>query len=409
MADSRKPVNSELIYSDVEFEQHRSRRKNTVICVGAWIFSAALLPWIVLALLKGLVFLVILDLVGLASAALTLFLCQRGQVNVAAHVLLTTLIIYISIGTIAVEGLVDGHPNYVHHWLLVVAMGMLMALYDARHAISLAYLGACCLIYAAIELKWFVTGPIFPFPAWIFEIYPQLTNLPIFVAAMMMTLVFVADIRRAEQFLAFANHKLETLIENMLPPAISNRLRQEGRSFADGVEQCSVLFADIVNFTHLSANMSPQELVELLNRLFSHFDELAEMFGIEKIKTIGDAYMAAAGVPETRADHAERLARFALAMRDLIREYPGLSLRIGINSGPVVAGVIGKKRYIYDLWGDAVNIASRMESHGLPGSIQVSRSTYDLIADKFEFIERGQLDIKGRGKLEAFLLAGEKN
>lgn len=398
----------DVIYSDVEFTRHRSRRKKSVVCAGAWISIAVLIPWIIFAVLKDQVFLVVVDFLAIASAAVTLILCRRGLVNRGSHILLITWIVYITIATIIIEGVVPGHANYEHYWLLVIVMGMLMALYDVQRWVSLAYLGICSLIYAAIELKWFEVAPTAPLPTWMLAVYPQFTMLPIFIVIMVITGVFVADIRRAEQLLGIANNKLETLIENMLPRSISERLRREGRSFADGIEECSILFADIVDFTPLSTSMSPEELVELLNRLFGHFDDLAEKFGVEKIKTIGDAYMAAVGVPDSRSDHAEILARFALAMRDSVKQFPGLSLRIGINSGPVVAGVIGKKRYIYDMWGDAVNIAERMESHGIPGSIQVTRSTYNLIVNKFELIERGKLNVKGRGGVEAFLLVGER-
>ena len=152
-------------------------------------------------------------------------------------------------------------------------------------------------------------------------------------------------------------------------------------------------------------------MVGYLDRLFSHFDALAERYGLEKIKTIGDCYMVAAGVPTPRPDHARALALMALDMLEAMRsnddvEHLGLELRVGINSGPVVAGVIGRKRFLYDLWGDAVNTASRMESHGTPGRIQVTRSTYELLADEFECEPRGTISVKGKGELEAWYLVG---
>lgn len=399
----------EIIYSDVEFARHRSLRKKNVVRISAWVTIIAILPWTLFALMQGMLFLAGMNTLQLTCAALALILCGRGRINAAAHLLLISLIAYITIGTIDIEGLGEGRVNYGHNWLLVIAMGMLMALYDARRSVTLAYLGVCGLIYAAIGLKWFELAPREPIPAALQTIYPEVTMLPIFIVVILLTGVFVADIRRAEQLLAMANNKLESLIENMLPQPIAERLRREGRSFADGIEECSVLFADIVNFTPLAASMPPDKLVDLLNRLFGRFDDLAESFGVEKIKTIGDAYMAASGLPNRRSDHAEILARFALAMRESVSEFPGLALRIGINSGPVVAGVIGKKRYIYDMWGDAVNMAERMESYGIPDSIQVTRSTHDLIADKFELVELGRLDVKGRRGVEAFQLVRERS
>ena len=159
--------------------------------------------------------------------------------------------------------------------------------------------------------------------------------------------------------------------------------------------------------------LQPAEVVEILDHLFTHFDGLAERYGVEKIKTIGDCYMVAAGVPAPRADHARVMALMALDMREAMRSedgvgHLGLELRIGINSGPVVAGVIGRKRFLYDLWGDAVNMASRMESHGTPGRIQVTRATYELLRDQFELEPRGMVSIKGKGDVETWYLVGPR-
>jgi adenylate cyclase len=174
-----------------------------------------------------------------------------------------------------------------------------------------------------------------------------------------------------------------------------------------------VLFADIVGFTELSQTLSPEELVRMLNRIFTEFDDLAERLGIEKIKTIGDCYMVAAGLPERRADHAEAIAQMALGIRealDVLNRAHGYSLRLrmGIHTGPVVAGVIGKRKFIYDLWGDTVNTASRMESNGLPGEIQVTREAHDRLAPRFELAPRGSIAVKGKGTMETFLLLRER-
>ena len=196
----------------------------------------------------------------------------------------------------------------------------------------------------------------------------------------------------------------EALITNVLPSSIAERLKDATGSIADHVECATILFADLVNFTPLAQRMEAAEVVGTLDRLFSHFDTLVERHGLEKIKTIGDAYMAAAGVPDPCDDHATRAAKLALDMREAIATsetagYGGLELRIGINSGPVTAGVIGTKRFLYDLWGDAVNTASRMESNGTPGEIQITRSTYELIKDAFVCTPRGTIPVKGKGEM----------
>ncbi|GAB3630506.1 Response regulator PleD [Pandoraea terrae] len=211
----------------------------------------------------------------------------------------------------------------------------------------------------------------------------------------------------------------ERLLLNLLPSPIAQRLKAlpeqvAGRSLqviADSFPEVTVLFADIVQFSRFSAGMSPERLVALLNEIFTDFDSIADMRGLEKIKTIGDAYMAAAGLPFPAADHAARAAHMALDMIDALTRFNerngfNLQLRIGINSGAVVAGVIGKRRFIYDLWGDAVNIASRMESHGVAGRVQVTEITRQLLGDAFELEERGSIAAKGAGRLHTWFLVG---
>ncbi|MFT3698417.1 MAG: adenylate/guanylate cyclase domain-containing protein [Kofleriaceae bacterium] len=205
--------------------------------------------------------------------------------------------------------------------------------------------------------------------------------------------------------LADAQQTSERLLLNVLPEPIANRLKGGESLIVDRFEAVSVLFADICGFTTLSASTSPEKLVTMLNDLFSTFDKLAEKHGLEKIKTIGDAYMVVAGIPQPVADHAERMARMALDVLAAIKAYdPALEIRIGIHSGPVVAGVIGQKKFIYDLWGDTVNTASRMESHGLPNRVHVSEATAELLREHFELEARGEIDIKSKGKMRTYLL-----
>lgn len=205
----------------------------------------------------------------------------------------------------------------------------------------------------------------------------------------------------------------DTLLLNILPREIAEQLRGGQRLIADRFADVSVLFADIVGFTPLAATMQPIELVELLNEVFSFFDSLVDEYALEKIKTIGDCYMVAAGAPRPRSDHAQVLARMALRVQAEMRTRTfgrgiRLEFRIGIHSGPVVAGVIGHKKFIYDLWGDAVNTASRMESHGNPGAVQISEATWRLLADEFECEPRGSVDIKGKGAMSVWLVTGER-
>jgi len=207
--------------------------------------------------------------------------------------------------------------------------------------------------------------------------------------------------------------KSETLLLNILPREIVAILKHEPRTIADHYDEASIMFADVVDFTPLSATMTPTALVDLLNEVFSHFDLLVEKYGLEKIKTIGDCYMVASGVPRPRDDHAQVLIAMALEMRDYVSEHQfsgrKLTFRIGVNSGPVVAGVIGRKKFIYDLWGDAVNTASRMESHGQGGFIQITRATYELVKDDFVCESHGLMKVKGKGEMEVWFVTGQKD
>ncbi|HEY3164440.1 MAG TPA: adenylate/guanylate cyclase domain-containing protein [Candidatus Limnocylindrales bacterium] len=205
----------------------------------------------------------------------------------------------------------------------------------------------------------------------------------------------------------------ERLLLNILPKAIADRLKREEGRIAEAHDDVTVLFADLVDFTPFVERTEPARVVAVLDEIFSAFDRLAERHGLEKIKTIGDAYMVVAGLPAPRADHVEAMAEMGLDMQaDLGRlcEPLGLDLaiRIGMDTGPVIAGVIGRHKFIYDLWGDTVNTASRMESSGLPGRIQVTAATYERLRDRYQFEERGEIEIKGKGRLDAYLLVGRR-
>ncbi len=204
----------------------------------------------------------------------------------------------------------------------------------------------------------------------------------------------------------------ERLLLNILPEPIAERLKH-GELIADYFEAATVMFSDMVNFTPLSSTLPPRQIVELLNKAFSTFDQLAEKYGLEKIKTIGDSYMVVGGVPVPRPDHAEALADMALEMQAMMERLRrdglgNVQLRIGMNSGPVVAGVIGLKKFIYDLWGDTVNSASRMESHGVADRVQCTAATYELLKDRYDFEDRGVIHVKGKGDMHVYLLVGKK-
>jgi len=203
----------------------------------------------------------------------------------------------------------------------------------------------------------------------------------------------------------------QRLLLNVLPASIAEKLKQQVGIIAERFDDVSVLFADLVGFTPLSARLTPTQLIELLNRVFSGFDELAGRYGLEKIKTIGDAYMVAGGLPEPQPDHLAAIAKLGLAMHENIQqigaEFGGLSVRAGLHVGSVIAGVIGIRKFIYDVWGDTVNTASRLESHGVAGRVQVSETVHLRLKERFDFEPRGTVELKGRGPMTTYLLRGE--
>jgi class 3 adenylate cyclase len=218
-------------------------------------------------------------------------------------------------------------------------------------------------------------------------------------------------LRLEHRLLLGEQERSERLLLNVLPASIAARLKQTEGVIADRFPEVTVLFADIVDFTQRSERIAPEQLVQALSDLFSVFDQLAQQRGLEKIKTVGDAYMVAGGLPDPRPDHAQAVAEMALAIRDEVasRIDPSgqpLAVRIGIDTGPVVAGVIGTSKFSYDLWGDTVNTASRMESHGITGYIQVTARTYERLREAYGFERRGSIPVKGKGEIVTYFLVG---
>ncbi len=224
---------------------------------------------------------------------------------------------------------------------------------------------------------------------------------------------FVAQRDLSFGLLRLEQEKTEHLLLNILPGEIAIQLKNQPGTIADYYNEVTILFADLVGFTSLSATLPPAEMVGWLNEIFSYFDDLMDRYDVEKIETVGDEYMAACGVPRPCPQHAQRLAQVALDMCAYMERLPArngqrLRLRIGLHSGPIVAGVIGRKKFAFECFGDTVNTANRMQSHGVPGKIQITPATYERIKDEFLCESRGTIAIKGKGEMETWFLAGRK-
>jgi class 3 adenylate cyclase len=265
--------------------------------------------------------------------------------------------------------------------------------------------------WSLLVVAWFAGAPLLFRTLVDPEPLPQVLNDSVPDVVLFAAVLLLGEAVRTRGALRLEQEKSERLLLNVLPAPIAARLKAGEGVIADGFPDVTVLFADIVDFTRRSQRIAPEQVVQALNDLFSVFDQHARQRGLEKIKTIGDAYMVAGGLPDPRPDHAHAVAEMAMAMRDEVarRTDPDgqpLALRIGIDTGPVMAGVIGTSKFSYDLWGDTVNMASRMESHGVPGCIQVTARAYERLKDGYRFERRGPIAVKGKGEIVTYLLVG---
>jgi class 3 adenylate cyclase len=300
------------------------------------------------------------------------------------------------------------------HFFLAVCVFLLFYMFPPRDKVwmyaLIAVFSAC---FVGCEIFFRGNGILTGIPdEYLLQLYYDNT-LGVLFCALSMGGVGYVTIRNADDNLAVEHERSEALLRNILPGPIADRLKATPGVIADSFSDATIMFVDIVGFTKLSETMPPDALIALLNNVFSEIDDLTDQYALEKIKTIGDAYMVVAGAPERRPDHAEAMVAMSLEIKErfakLNRAGPHvLDFRIGIHSGPVVAGVIGKKKFSYDMWGDTVNTAARMESHGIPGEIQVSARVRDVLSDNFLFVERGLVELKGKGEVLTYLLKGRR-
>lgn len=345
----------------------------------------------------------------LAMSLFSLAACAVGfLLNARKHFRTMRLVLFLWLNmTVAFATALVGTQNQIEIFFLPLACGPILFLSE-RQKISLYSMSALSILLLLFSI------PYKEFYGAVIEITDEAKIAGQYMIFLASPLALVAVLIWSHQGTIYVEGQLqeekrrsEGLLLNILPAPIADRLKSGERLIADRYESSTVLFADLVGFTPLSATLAPEELVKLLNEIVTGFDTLCEDHGLEKIKTIGDSYMAVAGVPAKARDHAERATEMAIAMRNLlasISEENGrdLQIRIGLHSGPVIAGVIGNKKFVYDLWGDTVNIASRMESHGHPGRIHISEGVYSSLGSRFKVQSRGETEIKGRGSMRTY-------
>ena len=377
-----------------ESSTQRGRRR---IVVGyAWVGSLMTLFPVAVDLMAGMPLVAFFSSLIVVVAIPGLFLIRAKPHRFA---MITNVVLVIVFGIqLVVTALLGGlwPSGLTVLFGLVIVLAAAIALTPRATALWFgAFLSS--LIYAALIPNWIDARYVVEDPT------PDAV-LNITVTASLTLAVVLYFARQRDRF----QKQSDDLLHNILPHEIADRLKDDTSMIADHFDEASVLFADVVDFTPMSAGMSPSELVGLLNSLFSVFDSFVAELGIEKIKTAGDEYMVAAGVPKPRADHAQAAAELALRMRDHVAAHrvagQHIAMRIGIHSGPLVGGIIGTGKFAYDLWGDTVNTASRMESEGVVGAIQVSAATQKLIRDEFVFAPRGKIPVKGKGDMETYIL-----
>ena len=339
---------------------------------------------------------------GIISLLSIIYFGQTRQYHFFRFSQLTLILLLPFLLMVALGGFING--SAVVLWALICPLGAM--LFDKPHQAPRWFLAFLGLVVLSGFLQPYVR-PANNLSSALVIFFFVINLIGVGSLVFMMVFYFVGQKNAFQE-------KSETLLLNILPKEIAAILKNESRTIADHYNEASVLFADMVGFTPLSAQLPPVEMVELLNEVFSFFDSLLDKYGVEKIRTIGDSYMVASGLPRGRPDHAQALAHMALEMRDYIathtfRNGQCVSFRIGINSGSMIAGVIGRRKFVYDVWGDAVNIASRMESHGLGGAVQITQTTYELIKDEFVCEPRGTVNVKGKGEMEVWLVVSRKS
>ena len=363
--------------------------------------------WGCYALSQNQIPLLIADGLLICIGMVTLWLVRGVKLLWAIHWVLIALLLWVTGVAYFISGSGVNHHGAVHYWLIVYIVALNFVLFGAAHLLQTIYIAVAILIFIVVEYDLIGLDPKYGFPTHDLLFSHGLTVGLVLIAIAVLMRRYILELGSAEERARVATMRANSLLNSVLPPSVAAKVQREGKTYTVKSDNCSILFADIVGFTKLSERLSADELVALLNQIFSRFDQLTLKHGVEKIKTIGDGYLAVCGIPSPENDHARRVVALAIEMQRAMHEFEGLSIRIGINSGTVVAGIIGQTRIAFDLWGQAVNIASRMESHGEIDRIQLTEETFEQVKDSYSFDEPRYIKVKGKGEMRVYLLSEE--
>ena len=393
-------VDSMLSFGSYPEEREAQRAKRRIIVAAMWMATILSVPGALADFGSGYMWIGVANAVVILAALVVIFAMDRSPHRFAfwVNAMFITVMALLLLEVTFFGGLIESGLSPLFG--LIIVVGSLIA-FGVRSAMRWFVAFIASIIYSllipnVVDAVYIVEDPTLD------------VAFSVAATGLVILAVMVYFVRQRDRF----QKESDDLLHNILPDEIASRLKASTAMIADSYDSASVLFADVVDFTPMSAGMSPEELVGLLNNLFSTFDRFVEELGLEKIKTVGDEYMVASGIPTERPNHAQAIANLALRIRDELaaKQFNGheIRMRIGINSGPVVAGIVGTHKFAYDLWGDVVNTASRMESEGIEGSIQISETTYDLIKDEYMCEKRGKLQVKGKGAMQTYLLLSHK-
>ena len=378
--------------------------KERIITTGSRGILAGLVPHSAFALLflaVGLKWLVLLNTASVVQYVAYAQLIRRGRFHLGLFLVLLEGMFFTVISVYLV-----GWESGFYLWLVILGVILFLG-YGWRTWFKMMLVCLFVFLLAGMAILFRKADPVYRLSPGIRDMIFYFNGLQIFLSAPIMMFIISRATEKAEREAYLAHQRSRNLLLNILPEKIADRLTGERQVIADTIRDCSILFSDLVGFTGLSSSMSAEELVGLLNELVTGFDQIVREHGLEKIKTIGDGYMAAAGVPEPCFDHAQRTVACGLEMLRYVERFNQLKgtevlLRVGVNSGRVVAGVIGQDKFTYDLWGDAVNTASRMESHGVPGKVHFSGDTLRYLGGAYRTRPRGSVEIKGKGMMDTY-------